>query len=78
VESEIPGSDLPRLVMFHDSFGGALQPFFAEHFSKAVFVSKGMGFEEALLEQERPQVVLQELTERYLWVDWTKVYKEGP
>jgi hypothetical protein len=33
-ESGIEGAKLPRLVMFHDSFGMALMPFMAEHFSR--------------------------------------------
>jgi len=69
---------LPRLVMFHDSFGNALVPFLSEHFSRAVHVSHGMGFDAPLLERERPDVVFQELTERYLWVDFPAAYENRP
>jgi hypothetical protein len=70
-ESGIPGSHLPRLVMFHDSFGTALKPFLAEHFARALFEFQAMAFDESILEREKPDLVIQEITERYMWVDFT-------
>jgi hypothetical protein len=64
--------------MFHDSFGMALVPFVAEHFSRAVYVSRDMGFEESILEREKPDLVIQEITERYLWVDYPKTHENRP
>ena len=38
IVTAIPGSHLPRAVVFRDSFTTALVPFLAEHFSRAVFL----------------------------------------
>src|SRR6266849_1698829 len=60
---------LPRAVMFHDSFGLSLQPFLAESFSRIVFSSGPTNwrrnFDAALVERERPAVVIQEMAERF-------------
>jgi alginate O-acetyltransferase complex protein AlgJ len=60
---------LPRAVMFHDSFGLSLQPFLAESFSRIVFSSGPTNwrgnFDAALVERERPAVVIQEIAERF-------------
>ena len=61
--SEQPGRELPRLVMFRDSFANRLIPFLAENFSRAVYVWDA-NFEPALVEQEHPDVVLDEIVER--------------
>ena len=77
-ESSIPDSTLPRLVVFHDSFGTALQPFLAEHFSRAVYVLSAMSFEDSIIDREKPDLIIQEITERYLWSDFTKIYEHAP
>jgi hypothetical protein len=77
-ESFVPDPALPRLVMFHDSFGLALQPFLAEHFSKATYVFNPMSFEDSILGREKPGLVIQEITERYLWVDYPGIYEHVP
>jgi hypothetical protein len=55
--------------MFHDSFGVSLQPFLAESFSRTVFASGPTNwrrnFDPALVERERPAVVIQEIAERF-------------
>lgn len=60
---------LPRAVMFHDSFGLSLQPFLGESFSRIVFSSGPTdwrrNFDAALVERERPAVVIQEIAERF-------------
>ena len=33
---------LPKLLIFHDSFGGALQQFLSYHFRESVFYSKSL------------------------------------
>ena len=38
VVTEIAGSNLPRLLMFRDSFASRLVPYLAENFSHAVFL----------------------------------------
>lgn len=58
-----PDQSLPRAVVFRDSYFGAVQPFFSEHFSRVVY-SWTYDFEADLIEQERPQVVVQEILER--------------
>lgn len=62
-------ASLPRAVMFHDSFGLSLQPFVAESFSRIVFSSGPTNwrrnFDAALVERERPAVVIQEIAERF-------------
>jgi len=58
-------ADLPRLVMFHDSFGFALAPFLAEHFAEARFHLYRQ-FDPALVEVHRPDVVVDEMVERWL------------
>lgn len=61
---------LPRAVMFHDSFGVSLIPFLSERFARIIYWS-GSGdwrrnFDPALVERERPDVVIQEIAERLL------------
>jgi len=70
VISERAGAGLPRLVMFRDSFATALIPLLSQHFSRAVY-STGYQhrFDPALVERERPDVVLQEMGERFLALD---------
>jgi hypothetical protein len=65
IDTELPGRSLPRAVVFHDSMGEKLRPLLAEHFSRAAFrwVSD---FDTALIEQERPDVVIQLFVERAL------------
>jgi hypothetical protein len=58
-----------RVVMFHDSFGVSLQPLLSESCSRIVF-SAGptdwrLNFDPALVERERPAVVIQEIAERF-------------
>ena len=62
------GTDLPRVVMFRDSFASALIPLLAEHFSRAVFVWKPE-MDRAVIEAERPEVVIFESSERVLMAE---------
>jgi hypothetical protein len=59
-----------RLVMFHDSFGvfGSLREYLGEHFCRAVFVSGRLNARSLdwLVEQEHPDIVLEEIVERRL------------
>jgi alginate O-acetyltransferase complex protein AlgJ len=64
--TEIPGSSLPRAVIFRDSFVSQLVPFLSEHFSRAVYVWQN-DFDAALVEQEHPDVVIQEIVGRHLY-----------
>ncbi len=55
--------DLPRAVVYRDSFGSALVPFLAEHFSRALFLWE-YDVNPRTIEQERPQVVIHEWASR--------------
>jgi alginate O-acetyltransferase complex protein AlgJ len=64
--TEIPGSSLPRAVVFRDSFVSPLVPFLSEHFSRVVYVWQN-DFDAALVEEEHPDVVIQEIVGRHLY-----------
>jgi hypothetical protein len=61
----------PRVVMFRDSFCGWLIPFLADHFKRIRF-SWQYTLDRQIVEQERPDVVVQEMVERVLMdrPDW--------
>jgi len=70
--SQVDDPSLPRAVFFHDSYFWELLPFLGEHFSRAVYVwvRPGMGdkqsiFDKELIEQEKPDVVVEEIAERF-------------
>lgn len=65
IVTEIPGSSLPRAVIFRDSFTSALAPFLSEHFSRAVYLWQNDFVPEDVLE-EHPDVVIQEIVGRHL------------
>ncbi len=65
VVTEIPGSTLPRAVVFRDSFMSRIAPFLSEHFSRAVYLWQNDFDADAVL-KERPQVVVQEIVGRHL------------
>lgn len=56
----------PRAVVFRDSFGSAMIPYLSEHFSRAMYVWQN-NFDPALIEAERPDVVIQEWVGRHLY-----------
>ncbi|MBA3240434.1 MAG: hypothetical protein H0T60_04330 [Acidobacteria bacterium] len=70
--SERKGEGLPRLVMLSDSFATVFIPFLAEHFSRGVYrwdikTSPSIDAERsALIEAERPNIVILEMVERFL------------
>lgn len=58
---------IPKAVLFHDSFAEALLPFLEHHFEQIVRQHWGIkGFDYLLIEKEKPQVVLYEISERLL------------
>jgi hypothetical protein len=64
---------LPNAVVFHDSFWWELLPFMAESFDKALYVwlrpqteTELRYFDAALIEREKPDIVIEEYTERYI------------
>lgn len=62
---------LPRAVVFRDSFVHEIIPFLAEHFSRMYFVwpfptaVNVRGFDTDVIEQEKPDIVIDEFVERY-------------
>ena len=64
--TEIPGSTLPRAVIFRDSFASGLAPFLSEHFSRAVYLWQNDFDADAVL-KEHPDVVIQEIVGRHLY-----------
>lgn len=67
IVTEIPGSTLPRAVVFRDSFTSAMAPYFSEHFSRVVYLWRN-DFAVEEIEKENPDVVLQEIVGRH--VQW--------
>jgi alginate O-acetyltransferase complex protein AlgJ len=64
--TEIPGSTLPRAVIFRDSFVSRLVPFLSEHFSRAVYLWQN-DFDAEVIQQEHPDLVIQEIVGRHLY-----------
>lgn len=58
---------LPRLVMFRDSFATRLIPFISEHFSRASYLWQNE-FDFEYIDEEKPDVVIQEYVARHLFV----------
>ncbi|MEI8315703.1 MAG: hypothetical protein WCG79_09665 [Verrucomicrobiota bacterium] len=69
VALEIADQRLPKLVMFRDSFGSALVPFLAEHFRRSLFLWQ-YDFDLAIIEKEKPDVVIWETTSRRFHSTW--------
>jgi alginate O-acetyltransferase complex protein AlgJ len=63
-------ADLPRCVLFRDSFASYLLPFMLDSFSRLVAVS-ALSIPYDLLREERPDVVIVEIAERFLGTHWT-------
>jgi hypothetical protein len=64
--TEIPGSTLPRAVIFRDSFTTALVPFLSEHFSRAVYLWQ-KDFVPQQIDAEGADVVIYEIASRNLY-----------
>ena len=64
--TEIPGSRLPRALIFRDSFASRLVPFLSEHFSRAVYLWQN-DFDANAVLSENPDVVIQEIVGRHLY-----------
>ena len=64
--TEIPGSTLPRAVIFRDSFTSRLAPYLSEHFSRAVYLWQN-DFDADVVTKEHPDIVIQEIVGRHLY-----------
>lgn len=60
-----PDASLPRAVIFHDSFFNGMIPFLSDHFSWAVY-RWAFQVDEAFVAGEKPDIVIYEVTDRYL------------
>jgi hypothetical protein len=65
VASQVSNTNLPKIVMFRDSFAEHLIPYMSESFSRSVYIWK-QTIDIAIIEQEKPDVVIFETVERYL------------
>ncbi len=54
-------------MIFCDSFADALKPYLSEHFSRVVY-SRSFDLDLGLIDNEKPDVVIFELAQRYLTV----------
>ncbi len=54
-----------KALVFYDSFGELLVPFLSEHFARTVYLPEDV-LDPAMVERERPDVVIQEIVERKL------------
>jgi alginate O-acetyltransferase complex protein AlgJ len=61
----MPDAALPKAVIFRDSFFNGLQPFTSEHFSRVVYVSD-FDVDFSIIAEEKPDMVILEVAERYL------------
>jgi hypothetical protein len=66
----------PKAVAFRDSFTVALQPLLSEHFSSIRYVWT-QEFERKWIDRDRPDIVLQLFTERFLYSYRVKPAEHG-
>jgi alginate O-acetyltransferase complex protein AlgJ len=64
--TETGKSALPAALVFGDSFMHGLRPFLAEHLRRGVFMLGYGQFPARRIEEERPDVVIEEVVERFL------------
>jgi hypothetical protein len=62
--AENADSQLPTCILFCDSFGDGMVPYLEQCFRRFIHVRSS--FDRAVVERERPDVVIQEFAERYL------------
>ncbi len=69
-KSECKNAEL-RAIVFHDSFGVALEPFLSEHFKEVIYfwniLSINILSQKKLIEDFQPDVVIEERVERGLF-----------
>jgi hypothetical protein len=61
----IPDPQLPRAVVFRDSFGNALIPFLSEHFQRILYVWD-RDVDPQVVKTEKPDIVIQQIVGRFL------------
>ena len=65
VVTECPSGEIPRAVIFRDSYCNALIPFLSEHFGRVAYIWRHE-FNPRIIEHEQPDVVIFEVLERML------------
>ncbi|MHC1783343.1 MAG: hypothetical protein AB9891_11430 [Anaerolineaceae bacterium] len=65
LKSSSSDTNLPRAMIFRDSFFNGLQPFLMEHFSEVIVV-RSFNLDMEWIETEKPDIVILEVAERYL------------
>src|SRR5262249_49368144 len=74
--TEVADATLPRAVMIRDSFSVGLFPFLSEHFQRIAYHWGSLDFPRSVILDEHPDVVIQEMAERYLLPRW--ILQESP
>ncbi len=67
--SSIQDSDLPRAIIYYDSFFFSTIPLLGEHFSRAMYIQNYLGgglWRLDWVEEDDPNIVIVEFTERYI------------
>src|SRR5262249_45298253 len=65
IVTEIPGSKLPRAIVFRDSFTSLLAPYLSEHFSRAVYLWQN-NFDVNEVLKEHADVVIEDIVGPHL------------
>ena len=60
----IPGSSLPKMLVFRDSFFTAVEPFLSRNFSKSTYI--WTSYDQRVVDNENPDIVVWEVVERYI------------
>ena len=63
--TKVKNANLPKMVMFRDSFAALLQPFLSENFSHATYIFQD-NFDTVFIGKEKPDIVIQQFVERKL------------
>jgi hypothetical protein len=72
------GDNLPRAVLFRDSFAWNMLPFLREHFREMLCVwQEPYEFDAAIIERERPDIVIQQIVERKLAPSFPETCRAG-
>lgn len=65
IAKQTKNSGLHNMVMFRDSFSTLLIPLLSEHFNKSIYIWDHQ-FNAKVIEQESPEIVIEEVVERFL------------
>lgn len=65
-QTRIKGSKLPKAIIFRDSFCQDMIQFLSLHFSEATYIWD-QEFNDVMLRKEKPDIVIQEVTEMFIY-----------